>query len=171
VVPSVRHDEDGMVVAMWPTCEAFAADRVITLPHAFGPRVSGLRSEIEGFLVTDAHCAVRGTPAVWAAGEATSYLPMHGGLAARQADCAAHEIARRAGARVPAGRYVPLLRAQLRTGRGVLWLQRDISDPLDAGAASREPLWSPPGKIAARRLGRLLAALDEPGGLRLTGVR
>jgi hypothetical protein len=168
VVPSVRRLEDGLIVAMRPTSDTFAADRVVTLPHAFGPEVSGLRCDIEGFLVTDPHCAVRGTPAVWAAGEVTSFRPMHGGLAARQADCAAHEIARCAGARVPRGWYVPLLSAQLRTGRGGLWLQRDISDPLDAGVASREPLWSPPGKIAARRLGALLAGFDAPRGLRLS---
>jgi len=68
---------------------------------------------------------------------------------------------------VPTSPYVPLLRAQLRTGRRSLWLQRDLSDPLDPGAAGHVPLWSPPGKIAARRLGALLATRDEPAGLRL----
>jgi hypothetical protein len=33
------------------------------------------------------------------------------------------------------------------------------------------PLWSPPGRIAARRLGALFATHDEPGGLRLAGTR
>jgi len=170
VVPSVG-TEGELVVSMWPTSERFTADRVVVLPHIFGHEIAGLRGDIEGFLVVDEHCAVRGMPAIWAAGEATDRRPMHGGLAARQADCAAQEIARRAGAEVPVGWYIPLLRAQLRTGRGSIWLQRDISDPLDAGSACGVPLWTPPGKIAARRLGALLASHDEPGGLRREATR
>jgi len=122
---------------------------------------------IEGFLLTGAHCRVRDVGDVWAAGDATAHRPMSGGLAALQADCAAEDIAVRAGAPVRRGSYVPVLRAQLRTGRGSLWLQRDVSDPLDRGRAAREPLWSPPGKIAARRLGAFLAERDVPGGLRV----
>jgi sulfide:quinone oxidoreductase len=165
-VATVRGDEH-TIVEVWPGSQRFEVDRVVALPRAYGPEVAGLRSDIEGFLVTDEHCGVRGTRRVWAIGDATNRLPMQGGLAARQADCAAQEVAAMAGVRLTAPPYVPLLRAQLRTGRGSLWLQRDISDPLDAGAVSGSPLWSPPGKIAARRLGALLAAHDEPGGLRL----
>jgi NADPH-dependent 2,4-dienoyl-CoA reductase/sulfur reductase-like enzyme len=152
---------------VWPGSRRFPVDRVVALPRAYGPEIGGLRADIEGFLVTDEHCRVRGARRVWAAGDATNRLPAQGGLAARQADCAAQEIASLAGSWLPTTPYVPLLRAQLRTGRGSLWLQRDISDPLDAGDASGMPLWSPPGKIAARRLGALRAAHDEPGGLRL----
>jgi sulfide:quinone oxidoreductase len=169
VVPTV-HVDGGTVVTMWPTSRAFEADGVVTLPHAFGPNVAGLRGDLEGFLVTDVHCAVRGTPGVWAAGEATHSRPMHGGLAARQADCAAQSIARLAGARVAAGWLAPVLRAQLRTGRGSLWLARDVSDPLDAGTADRVPFGIPSGKIDALRLGAFLAAHDVPGGLRLRDV-
>jgi len=165
-IAAVRGDER-VVVEVWPGSRRFAVDRVVALPRAYGPDITGLRADIEGFLVTDDRCRVRGTRTVWAIGDATSKLPKHGGLAARQADCAAQQIAALARSWVSTSPYVPLLRAQLRTGRGSLWLQRDISDPLDAGAVGHVPLWSPPGKIAARRLGALLATRDEPAGLRL----
>jgi sulfide:quinone oxidoreductase len=166
---AVRRDEQ-VIVDVWPNSRRFPVDRVVALPRAVGPEIQGLRADIEGFLVPDEHCQVRGTPGVWAAGDATNRLPMHGGLAALQADCAARNIAALMGARVTPRAYTPFLRTQMRTGRGTLWLQRDISDPLDAGAASQDPLWSPPGKIAARRLGAILAEHDEPGGLQLSRV-
>lgn len=164
-VAVVRGDEQ-VVVELGPGSRSFAVDRVVALPRPFGPEVAGLRADIEGFLVTDGQCRLRGTPRVWAVGDATSRMPMVGGLAARQADCAAHAIAVAAGVKLRPPSYVPLLRAQLRTGRGSLWLRRDISDPLDPGVVNHAPLWSPPGKIAAKRLGALLAAHDAPGGLR-----
>jgi sulfide:quinone oxidoreductase len=168
-IAAVRGD-DRVIVEVWPGSRQFAVDRVVALPRAYGPDIAGLRADIEGFLVTDERCRVRGTRAVWAVGDATTSVPKQGGLAARQADCTAQAIAGLAGAGLPGPTYVPLLRAQLRTGRRSLWLQRDISDPLDAGAAGDVPLWSPPGKIAARRLGAFLAAHDEPGGLRLAQI-
>jgi len=163
-IASVRGAEQ-VAVDVWPGSLKFAVDRVVTVPRAHGPDVAGLSADIEGFLVTDDHCQVHGAPRIWAAGDATNRLPMNGGLAALQADCAAGQIAALAGARVRARAYTPVLRAQLRTGHGSLWLQRDISDPLDAGAAASLPLWSPPGKIAARRLGAVLAEHDRPAGL------
>jgi sulfide:quinone oxidoreductase len=165
-IAAVRGDER-VVVEVWPGSRRFAVDRVVALPRAHGPDVAGLRADIEGFLATDEHCRVRGTRNVWAIGDAANKLPKHGGLAARQANFVAQEIAGLAGSCVPTSPYVPLLRAELRTGRRPLWLQRDISDPLDAGAAGHVPLWSPPGRIVARRLGALRAAHDEPAGLRL----
>lgn len=169
-IAAVRGD-DRVVVDLWPSRQEFAVDRVVALPRACGPALPGLPADIEGFLVTDEHCRVTDVPGVWAAGDVTDRRPMTGGLAALQADCVAQGIAGLAAAPVPRGWYTPILRAQLRTGRASLWLQRDISDPLDHGAASREPLWSPRGKIAARRLGALLAGHDEPAGLRLPRPR
>jgi sulfide:quinone oxidoreductase len=136
-------------------------DRVVALPRAFGPELAGLRADIEGFLVADEHCRVRRTPDVWAVGDATTRLPKQGGLATLQADCAAEDIAALAGAPVLPRPYRPVLRAQLLTGRGPLWLQRDLADEADPGEVSALPLWSPPGKIAARRLGAVLAARDR----------
>jgi hypothetical protein len=136
-------------------------DRVVALPRAFGPQLDGLRADIEGFLVTDEHCRVRRTSNVWAVGDATSRLPRQGGLAALQADCAAEAIAALAGAPILPRPYRPVLRAQLLTGRGRLWMQRDIADEADPGEVGALPLWSPPGKIAARRLGAVLAARDR----------
>jgi sulfide:quinone oxidoreductase len=165
-IAAVRGDEE-LVVDVWPSRQQFAVDRVVALPRACGPSLPGIPADIEGFVVTDEHCRVHGTPGVWAAGDVTDRRPMTGGLAALQADCVAQEIAALAGVPVPTAWYTPILRAQLRTGRASLWLQRDISDALDHGAAAREPLWSPRGKIAARRLGTLLGEREEPAGLRV----
>jgi sulfide:quinone oxidoreductase len=136
-------------------------DRAVALPHAVGPEVPGVDADADGFLDVDEHCRVRHTPAVWAAGDATSHRPCHGGLAAEQADCAAEDIAARAGAPISPRPYRPVLRAELMTGRGTLWLRRDLGDPDDAGAASELALWPPRGKVAARLLGAELA-LGEP---------
>jgi sulfide:quinone oxidoreductase len=163
--------DDERVVEVWPEKRRFAVDRVVALPRSCGPEIAGLDADIEGFLLTDAQCRVRGATDVWAAGEATVHRPMNGGLASLEADFVAEQVAVRAGAEVPTGSDRPVLRAQLRTGRASLWLQRDLSDPLDHGAAAREPLWSPPGKIAARRLGAFLAERDVPGGLRVVAGR
>jgi sulfide:quinone oxidoreductase len=163
-VATVRR-EGRLVVELWPSTRRYPVDRVVALPRAYGPELPGLRADIEGFLVTDERGRVHDTPNVWAVGDATDRRPMTGGLAALQADCAAREIAALAGADVQHAPYTPVLRSQLRTGRGSLWLQRDISDPLDHGTVARTPLWSPPGKIAARRLGVLLAERDRPAGL------
>jgi sulfide:quinone oxidoreductase len=162
---------DGLVVEGWPDGQRFGVDRVVALPRSCGPGIAGLDADVEGFLLTGAHCRVRDVGDVWAAGDATAHRPMSGGLAALQADCVAEDIAVRAGAPVRRGSYVPVLRAQLRTGRASLWLQRDVSDPLDRGTAAREPLWSPPGKIAAPRLGAFLAERDVPRGLRVVRAR
>jgi sulfide:quinone oxidoreductase len=159
--------EEQLVVEVWPDKQRFAVDRVVALPRSRGPEIAGLDADLEGFLVTDAHCRVRGTTDVWAVGETAANRPVNGGLAALQAGVVAQQIAVRAGARVPTRPDRPVLRAHLLTGRASLWLQRDLSDPLDHGAAAREPLWSPPGKIAARRLGAFLAEREVPGGLRV----
>ena len=65
----------------------------------------------------------------------------------------------------PAALVRPVAPGAAAHGPGSLWLQRDVSDPADPGVVGDAPLWSPPGKIAARRLGALLAAHDVPGGL------
>ena len=152
-IAKVRRDGGGLVVDAWPGRRRVAVDRVVTLPRALGPDIPGLRADIEGFIVTDEHCLVRGTTGVWAAGDATSRTPATGGLAARQADTAAQQIARLAGVPVPAGAYTPLLQAQLRTGRGSLWLQRDI------------PIRSTRGARAVCRGRRLLGRLPRAGSV------
>ena len=113
------------------------------------------------------HCRVRGTPAVWAIGDATNKLPKHGGLAAWQADCAARRSRRWRDRRCRLAVRARCSARSFAPAAGSLWLQRDISDPLDAGVVGHEPLWSPPAKIAARRLVSLLATQHEPDGLRL----
>jgi sulfide:quinone oxidoreductase len=163
-IASVRAGER-LTIGGWPAVLELEVDAVVALPRAYGRPLDGLRADIEGFLVIDEHCRVRAAPGVWAAGDATVLLPKQGGLAALQATAAAEDIAARAGAPVAARPYRPVLRAQLRTGRGALWLERDLTDPSDQGRAARRPLWSPPGKIAAPRLGAVLAERDRPGAV------
>ena len=68
-----------------------------------GPWIGGLPHDGQGFLATDAHGAVLGIEAVWAAGDGTAFPLKQGGLAAQQAGAAASAIARSLGADVPAG--------------------------------------------------------------------
>ena len=132
-----------------------AADRVVTLPRLTGPRVSGLPADGGGFLPIDEHCAVRGAPGVWAAGDGTDFVVKQGGLAAQQADAAAEAIAAAAGAPCTPEPFRPSLRAQLLTGGMPWWLR--AATPSHGAVASRTPLWWPPGKIAARYLAPYLA--------------
>ena len=170
-IAAVRGDER-VIVEVWPGSRRFAVDRVVALPRAYGPDIAGLRADIEGFLVTDDQCRVRGTRTVWAIGDATNKLPKHGGLAARQADCAAQADRGAGGSWVPTSPYVPLLRAQLRTGRGSLWLaarhlrptRRRRRGPRAALVAPRQDRRATPGR-AARRARRAGRAAARPDGL------
>jgi hypothetical protein len=106
----------------------------------------------------DAHGRVRGMD-VWAAGDGTDREPKQGGLAAQQAEVAARSIAAAAGAPVDTPPYAPVLRALLATGAGARYVERG-AEPDAPTVVSRTPLWEPPTKIAGRRLGPFLDALD-----------
>ena len=88
----------------------------------------------------------------------TGFPVKQGGLAAQQADVAARAIAVRAGSRLRIEAYRPVLRAELITGGGPEFCARHRAGGEATSAHSREPLWWPPEKIAARYLGPLLAA-------------
>ena len=160
-----------VVVEVWPGPRRFAVDRVVALPRALGPRHPGAARRHRGL-----HRHRRALPG-------PRHDPRVGGRGRNEPHArdgwprGAAGRHRRAGDRTAGGRAGSgrrrthrCLQAQLRTGRGSLWLQRDISDPLDPGSASGVPRTSPPGKIAARRLGALLAERDAPGGLQLARV-
>ncbi len=99
---------------------------------------------------------VTGVADVWAAGDATAFPVKQGGLAAQQADVAARAIAVRAGSRLAPEPYRPVLRAELITADGPEFLRAHRAG--GDSVHSREPLWWPPEKLAARYLGPLLAA-------------
>jgi sulfide:quinone oxidoreductase len=139
-------------------------DRLVTLPRLEGPRLPGLPSNPEGFLVIDGHARVQGVPDVYAAGDVTAFPIKQGGIACQQADAAAADIARRAGAPVEAKPFTTVLRGMLLTERWARFLRHDAADaPEEADVAGRA-LWWPPTKIAGRELAGYLEGLDEEAG-------
>jgi sulfide:quinone oxidoreductase len=164
-----------------------AADTVISLARLEGPAMTGLPADADGFIRTDAHGCVAGSPHVFAAGDATTFPVKQGGLAAQQADAAAEAIAQELGAAVTARSFAPVLRGVLLTGGAPLYLRAE----LDAagrrrtittgrgvlhGDVSSHALWWPPAKIAGRYLAPYLSTArpasiaDEPLRDRVAGA-
>ena len=150
------------------------ADRVVTLPLLVGPRVSGLPADADGFIPVDRHGHVAGLDDVYAAGDVTSFPLKQGGLAAQQADAVAEVIVAGAGAAIMPMPFRPVLRGVLMTAGAPLYLRSEphrvpaqtsvaIDEPdhrrsrAAVSAASGQPLWWPPAKIAARYLAPYLA--------------
>ena len=140
-----------------------AADRVVSLPRLRGPRVEGVAHDVDGFVPTDLHGLVHGSPDVYAAGDATSFPLKHGGIAVQQADAVAEAIAARLGACVRPRPFRPLLRGLLLTGDAPRFLWFDPAGGRgETSAATPYPLWWPPGKIAGGRLAGYLKAEGLP---------
>jgi sulfide:quinone oxidoreductase len=168
---SAKLDQAGIAVRLSATAERFEGrelhlsdgetlrfDRVIALPKLEVPEISGLPQREGGFLPTDDRMLVEDTDNVWAAGDATAFPIKQGGLAAQQAEVAAHAIAARAGAEVEVPAYRPLLRAALITGETPQYMQAPVGEP-GAGTASAGPSsWSTRTKLSAVRLGPHLDA-------------
>jgi sulfide:quinone oxidoreductase len=175
VVPDVAREDLVRAGDRWvPTA------RVVSLPVPAGPRLHGVPSTADGYLDCDQHGRLRSAPAVWAAGDGTAQPIKQGGLAAQQADAAAADIARRAGARTRPRPFRPVLRGLLRTADGPLYLRRALAADDGGLTVSSEPLWWPPSKVASRRLAAHLARLDiahdagrrmPAGGFALGGLR
>ena len=107
---SLRAGPGGLVVAHG---EPVQVERIVSLPRLGGPWIGGLPHDEQGFLATDAHGAVLGVEAVWAAGDGTAFPLKQGGLAAQQADAAAAAIAASLGADVTPDPFRPVLRGML----------------------------------------------------------
>ena len=133
------------------------ADGVIALPRLLGQRISGLRSDGDGFLLVDHHGRVEGEDDVYAAGDATSFPVKQGGLAAQQADAVAAHIARRAGADIEAEPFEPILRGMLLTGEAPRYLRRALAASASEPEISEDSPWWPPVKIVGRYLAPYLA--------------
>ena len=153
----------GTLVELQPQGERLRVDRVVTLPTLTGPRIDGLPHDDDGFLPVDPHGRVRGTPGVYAAGDATDFAIKQGGIACQHADAAAEHIAARAGAPIEPEPFAPVLRGMLLTERWARFMRRDAE--ADATVAGRA-LWWPPTKIAGRELAGYLEGLDEEAGRR-----
>jgi sulfide:quinone oxidoreductase len=151
----LRAGPGGLVVAHR---EPVQADRIVSLPRLVGPWIGGLPHDGQGFLATDAHGAVLGAEAVWAAGDGTAFPLKQGGLAAQQAGAAAAAIAFSLGAGVRAEPFRPVLRGMLLDPDGPRFLDSTRGDVPTA------PLWWPATKVAAPHLWAYLApgAPDVP---------
>jgi sulfide:quinone oxidoreductase len=143
-------DPTGFVVQ--PGGQRLDAVHVVALPRAVGPDIAGVPSDANGFVRVDRHCHVDGLERVWAAGDAIAFPVKQGGLAAQEADAAAQDIARMAGAEVEADTFRPVLRGMLLTGRGRNWMRAEISGGGGESVAERHALWWPPTKVAGRYL-------------------
>jgi sulfide:quinone oxidoreductase len=136
------------------------SSRVVSLPVPVGPRLHGVPSTDAGYLDCDQHGRLRSVQGVWAAGDGTAQPIKQGGLASQQADAAAADIARLAGAPTRPRPFRPVLRGLLRTEDGPLYLRRALHGDDDGANVSREPLWWPPSKVASRRLAAHLGRID-----------
>jgi sulfide:quinone oxidoreductase len=154
----VRFDDGALGVVPHGTVRA---DRVVSAPQLVGVHLEGLPADEAGFLPVDRYGHVRGVPDVFAAGDATTLPVKQGGIAAQQADAVAETIAARAGADVLPTPFRPVLRAMLLTGSVPLFFRTELGGGRgETAVVADEPLWWPPGKIAARYLGPYLAARE-----------
>jgi len=144
-----------------PGARPLEARRVVALPRAVAPDLSGLPTDSRGFVNVDAHCRVAGSDRVWACGDAVAFPIKQGGLAAQQADAAAEAIASLAGAEVEPQPFRPVLRGVLLTGRGRHWMRSNIAGGGGEGETARHALWWPPTKVAGRYIAPYLQALAE----------
>ena len=112
------------------------ADCVVTVPGLRGPRITGVPTDLQGFVTTDALGGVIGLPDVYAAGDMTSFPIKQGGLAAQQADLIAQRIASNHGAPVAQSRVHRVLRARLVGGLNPVYLRTELDEFGQATAAS-----------------------------------
>lgn len=134
------------------------ADAVVSLPRLKGVPLAGVPQTEDSFIPVDATCRVQGLDDVFAAGDITTFPVKQGGLAAQQADVAASEIARAAGADTPAELFDPVLRGLL-LSRSPLFVRAELGGGRGVGTsvADSEALWWPAAKIASRYLSPYLA--------------
>jgi sulfide:quinone oxidoreductase len=138
-------------LALEPSGERLAVQRVFAVPRILGPDLEGLPADDEGFIVADDSAQVQGCERTWAAGDGVVSPVKFGGLATHQARRAAAAVARLAGVADPPDPGEPVLHGRLLVGGGRTRRLRGRGD--DGGA----PLWWPAGKVAGEYLPRWLA--------------
>ena len=115
-------------VTIHPGARKLHVDRVVALPHLFGPSTPGVPGDSPGgFISIDPHCKVRRLERVYAAGDATDFAIKHGGIAAHQADTAAEAIAALAGAPVEPKPFRPDIHAILLGGNKPLYMSVHVT--------------------------------------------
>jgi sulfide:quinone oxidoreductase len=153
-------------LTLHPGGRTLSFERIIALPELFGPSTPGVpKGSPGGFIPIDSHCQVRGLDRVWAAGDATDFAVKHGGIAAQQADTAAHAIAALAGAPVQPEPFHPIIRAILVSLDKPRYLSAQITGGHGSSSEfSDSPSWSAIGKIDAKYLAPYLGERDRIGG-------
>ena len=136
-------------------------DRTFALPVLRGPALAGLPADQDGYLPIDAHGHVVGVTGVFAAGDVTNFPLKQGGLAAQQAEAVAEAVAARHGCALEPEPFRPVLRGKLLTAGGDLYMQNEIAGGAGEGRFASRPLWWPPTKIVARRLGPYLFGSEK----------
>jgi sulfide:quinone oxidoreductase len=155
---TVEAFEDGV---LWIDFEGGAdVDALIALPRLRGPAIDGLPHNDDGFVAIDHLARVPGVEHVYAAGDACTFALKQGGIAAQEADVAAAHIAWTLGVGPRPAPLELVLRGELLTGEAPRFLRARVAErgeEHDPGQVSREALWWPPAKIAARELAPYLA--------------
>jgi sulfide:quinone oxidoreductase len=102
------------------------ADRVVAVPQLQGARITGIASNLWGFVPTDAAGRVEGMADIYAAGDTTAFPIKHGGLATQQADRIAHTIAAGLGLTPHEQKIKPVLEVKLIGGKRPLLLRVEL---------------------------------------------
>ncbi len=130
-----QHVERGETLSLG-SGRALDGDCVITVPQLRGPRITGVPTDREGFITTDALGGVIGLADVYAAGDMTSFPIKQGGIAAQQADLIAHRITSENGAAVKEPRVQHVLRARLIGGAQPVFLRTELDELGQATSAT-----------------------------------
>ncbi len=145
-----------------PGGETIHCDRVVALPVSRGNRIAGLPADADGFLSIDPFTRVGDCEDVYAVGDGASFPIKQGGIACQQADVAAEDIARAAGADVASRPFRPILRGQLLTGAKPQFMRRDVRAVASGDEDSTQNLlWWPPTKVAGKYLAPYIALQEE----------
>src|SRR3954454_2040577 len=140
-------------IVLHPGRAVIEADRIVALPVIHGPRIAGLPTDSDGFIPIDDFVRVSCQRDIFAVGDGTTYPIKQGGIACQQADVAAGQIARDAGADLPNDPFRAVLRGKLMTGGADQFMRHDVSgltgEPDESGT---DVLWWPPTKVAGRYL-------------------
>lgn len=145
-----QHVERGGTLSLG-SAGALEADCVVTVPELRGPRITGVPTDREGFVTTDALGAVAGLSDVYAAGDMTSFPVKQGGLAAQQADLIAQSIACNLGAAGKELRVHHVLRARLIGGAHPVFLRTELDEFGQATAATLQHQHSEEGEPSSER--------------------
>jgi sulfide:quinone oxidoreductase len=144
-------------VVLHPGDETISCDRVVALPISRGRRVTGLPADPDGFIPIDPFTHVWNCDDIYAVGDGANFPLKQGGIACQQADVAAEDIARAAGADLESRAFRPVLRGQLLTGSKPQFMRRDARVTSGPEDSTQHILWWPPTKIAGKYLAPYIA--------------